>query len=55
MLLSVMWFNHPLSSGQWAGVGLVFSGIGLEAYWTRKAKLLTKQQIEKDQKTQKVQ
>ena len=55
MLLSVMWFNHPLTRGQWAGVGLVFGGIGLEAYWTRKAKLLSKQQIETDQKAQKMQ
>jgi UDP-galactose transporter B1 len=45
MLLSVVWFRHPLTSGQWAGVGLVFGGIGLEAYWTRKAKLLSKKQI----------
>jgi len=50
MLLSVLWFNHPLTNGQWAGVGLVFGGIGLEAYWTRKAKLLTKKQIEAAQK-----
>jgi solute carrier family 35 (UDP-galactose transporter), member B1 len=46
MLLSVIWFNHPLTNGQWLGVGLVFGGIGLEAYWTRKAKLLTKKQFE---------
>ena len=55
MLLSVMWFNHQLTSGQWAGVGLVFGGIGLEAYWTRKAKLLTKRQIETTQKAEKAQ
>jgi UDP-galactose transporter B1 len=55
MLLSVVWFKHPLSTGQWAGVGLVFGGIGLEAYWTRKAKLFSKRQIETAQKTQKVQ
>jgi len=54
MLLSVVWFNHPLTSGQWAGVGLVFGGIGLEAYWTRKAKLLTKP-IETAQKAEKEQ
>lgn len=55
MLLSVVWFNHPLTKGQWTGVGLVFGGIGLEAYWTRKAKLLTKKQIETAQKSEKVQ
>ncbi|ORZ18514.1 UAA transporter [Absidia repens] len=32
MLLSVFWFNHVLSVGQWSGVALVFSAIGLEAY-----------------------
>jgi solute carrier family 35 (UDP-galactose transporter), member B1 len=47
MLLSVVWFNHPLTMGQWTGVGLVFGGIGLEAYWARKAKLC-KVWIEKD-------
>lgn len=31
MLLSVMWFGHRLSGGQWLGVGLVFGGIGAEA------------------------
>jgi solute carrier family 35 (UDP-galactose transporter), member B1 len=55
MLLSVVCFNHPLTSGQWAGVGLVFGGIGLEAYWTRKAKLLTKKQIKTSEKREKVQ
>jgi len=55
MLLSVLWFNHPLTTGQWIGVGLVFGGIGLEAYWTRKAKLLTKKQIETAQKAEKLQ
>lgn len=32
MLLSVVWFNHKLSAGQWAGVFAVFGGIGAEAY-----------------------
>lgn len=49
MLLSVVWFNHRLTTGQWAGVGLVFGGIGLEAYWTRKAKMLSKKQLESTQ------
>jgi len=55
MLLSVIWFNHSLTRGQWAGVGLVFGGIGLEAYWASKAKLLAKKQTTKDQKILKVQ
>ncbi|CAG8600358.1 9690_t:CDS:2 [Acaulospora morrowiae] len=31
ILLSIFWFNHQLNWGQWLAVGLVFSGIGLEA------------------------
>ncbi|ODQ64741.1 UAA transporter [Nadsonia fulvescens var. elongata DSM 6958] len=31
MLLSVIWFGKVLAVGQWAGVGLVFGGVGLEA------------------------
>ncbi|CAO3595991.1 unnamed protein product [Absidia cylindrospora] len=32
MLLSVFWFDHVLSFGQWCGAVLVFAAIGLEAY-----------------------
>ncbi|CAG8546480.1 5884_t:CDS:1 [Ambispora leptoticha] len=32
MLLSVFWFNHQLSFGQWVAVACVFSGIALEAF-----------------------
>ncbi|OAP54459.1 hypothetical protein AYL99_11560 [Fonsecaea erecta] len=32
MLLSVMWFGHSLTKGQWMGIGLVFGGIAAEAY-----------------------
>lgn len=38
MLLSVFLFNHALSSGQWLGVGLVFTGIGIEAFMSKKPK-----------------
>ena len=31
MVLSVVWFGHRLTGMQWAGVGLVFGGIGAEA------------------------
>ncbi|KAK9476458.1 UAA transporter [Lipomyces japonicus] len=31
MLLSVVWFHHRLSPGQWLGVFLVFGGVGAEA------------------------
>jgi UDP-galactose transporter B1 len=31
MLLSVVVFEHHLTTGQWVGVGVVFAGIGVEA------------------------
>lgn len=36
MLLSVIVFDHRLSVGQWAGVGVVFGGIGVEAGMKRR-------------------
>jgi len=36
MLLSVIVFNHSLTVGQWAGVGVVFGGIGVEAGMKRR-------------------
>ncbi|KAI9375733.1 UAA transporter [Aspergillus egyptiacus] len=38
MLLSVFWFGHSLSAGQWLGIGLVFGGIGAEAAVQRREK-----------------
>lgn len=38
MLLSVFWFGHSLSGGQWLGIGLVFGGIGAEAVVQRQEK-----------------
>ncbi|KAG5519361.1 hypothetical protein PMAC_001987 [Pneumocystis sp. 'macacae'] len=32
LLISLIWFNHKLTIGQWIGVGLVFYGASLEAY-----------------------
>ncbi|OLL24581.1 UDP-galactose transporter 1 [Neolecta irregularis DAH-3] len=32
MVLSVFWFGHRLSFGQWMAVGMVFAGIVLEEY-----------------------
>lgn len=46
MLLSVVWFNHRLTAGQWVGVAAVFGGIGAEAafkYWQTKQKQLKKE------------
>lgn len=45
MLLSVFWFGHSLSAGQWLGISFVFGGIGAEAVVQRqekKAKALAK-------------
>jgi solute carrier family 35 (UDP-galactose transporter), member B1 len=39
MLLSVVWFGHALTSGQWLGVGLVFGGVGAEGYIARREKM----------------
>ncbi|KAH8692867.1 UDP-Glc/Gal endoplasmic reticulum nucleotide sugar transporter [Talaromyces proteolyticus] len=38
MIISVFWFGHSLSSGQWLGVGLVFGGVGAEGYVQRQEK-----------------
>ncbi|BCR84100.1 UDP-galactose transporter HUT1 [Aspergillus chevalieri] len=51
MLLSVFWFGHSLSVGQWLGVGLVFGGVGAEAAVQRqekKAKEQAKAQAKKE-------
>ncbi|KAK9246948.1 UAA transporter [Lipomyces tetrasporus] len=42
MLLSVVWFNHKLTPGQWAGVVMVFGGVGAEAlmkYFEKKSRV----------------
>lgn len=36
MLLSVIVYNHKLTPGQWAGAGVVFAGISVEAFVKRK-------------------
>ncbi|KAI4183681.1 MAG: hypothetical protein LQ346_006258 [Caloplaca aetnensis] len=38
MMLSVLWFGHRLSGMQWVGVGLVFGGVGAEAWISRREK-----------------
>ncbi|CAG8091496.1 unnamed protein product [Penicillium salamii] len=51
MLLSVFWFGHSLSGGQWLGIGLVFGGIGAEAVVQRsekKAKERSKAEAKKE-------
>ncbi|KAL5604545.1 hypothetical protein BROUX41_002500 [Berkeleyomyces rouxiae] len=39
MILSVLAFGHHLTRMQWAGVGLVFGGIGIEALIQRREKM----------------
>jgi solute carrier family 35 (UDP-galactose transporter), member B1 len=36
MLLSVVLYNHKLTPGQWAGAGVVFAGISVEAWVKRR-------------------
>lgn len=36
MLLSVFIYNHTLTAGQWLGAGIVFAGIGVEAWVKRR-------------------
>jgi UDP-galactose transporter B1 len=38
MVLSVLWFGHALTTGQWAGVALVFGGVGAEGWMARREK-----------------
>ena len=38
MLLSVFVYNHKLNQGQWAGAGVVFTGISVEAWVKRQGK-----------------
>lgn len=39
MLLSVVVYNHTLMPGQWAGAGVVFAGISVEAWVKRRGKI----------------
>lgn len=39
MILSILAFGHHISQMQWLGVGLVFGGIGAEAWYTRQEKM----------------
>jgi len=41
MLLSVIVYNHKLKPGQWAGAGVVFAGISVEAWVKRRGEQLT--------------
>ncbi|KAJ1961985.1 UDP-galactose transporter [Dispira parvispora] len=54
MLLSVFWYNHQLSLGQWASVAVVFSGIGLEAFVKRRETLAKEKAGQKNVKDEKI-
>ncbi|KAK9318170.1 UAA transporter [Lipomyces starkeyi] len=49
MLLSVVWFSHKLTVGQWAGVLMVFGGVGGEALmkYFEKKKTVDKNVVDK--------
>jgi hypothetical protein len=40
MVLSVVVYDHKLTLGQWAGAGIVFGGISVEAWVKRKGQSL---------------
>ncbi|RKP23770.1 UAA transporter [Syncephalis pseudoplumigaleata] len=53
MLLSVFWFGHQMNAGQWAGVGVVFAGITLEAYMKSRESSSSKKQQQQPAKQEK--
>ena len=53
MLLSVFWYDHRLSNGQWGSVALVFFGIAMEEYFKKQEKLNIAQETKKKLKKMK--
>ena len=51
ILLSVFLFGHAINIWQWMAVSVVFMGIGLEAYYSRKEKLEKLQALKKQEDT----
>ncbi|KAI0826875.1 UAA transporter [Trametes gibbosa] len=49
MLLSVIVYNHKLTSGQWFGAGVVFAGISVEA-WVKRKDVHAKRVIQEKEK-----
>lgn len=49
MLLSVFVYNHKLTPGQWAGAGVVFAGISVEA-WVKRQDIHAKRVIKEEEK-----
>mmetsp|Transcript_15495 Transcript_15495/g.60604 ORF Transcript_15495/g.60604 Transcript_15495/m.60604 type:complete len:339 (-) Transcript_15495:996-2012(-) len=36
ILLSIVWFGHPVTPQQWAGVSMVFTGLALDSVWSKR-------------------
>ncbi|KAH9049891.1 UAA transporter [Lactarius hengduanensis] len=49
MLLSVVVYNHTLTPGQWAGAGVVFAGISVEA-WVKRRDVHAKRVLQEKEK-----
>jgi len=49
MLLSVIVYNHKLMPGQWAGAGVVFAGISVEA-WVKRRDVHAKRVLQEKEK-----
>ncbi|KAI9443241.1 UAA transporter [Lactarius indigo] len=49
MLLSVVVYNHALTPGQWAGAGVVFAGISVEA-WVKRRDVHAKRVLQEKEK-----
>lgn len=49
MILSVVVYNHKLTYGQWLGAGIVFAGIGVEA-WVKRKEIHAKRVIKEQEK-----
>jgi len=45
IILSVLWFGHSLAIGQWMGVAMVFSGIGIDTEMRKREKKKEKAEV----------
>jgi UDP-galactose transporter B1 len=49
MVLSVVVYDHKLTFGQWAGAGIVFGGISVEA-WVKRKEVHAKRVLQEKEK-----
>jgi len=49
MVLSVVVYDHRLTLGQWAGAGIVFGGISVEA-WVKRKEVHAKRVLQEKEK-----